>query len=145
MLKIHFGHMNEAIAHPALLFDNSYHRDWFEDPFVKHICKVADNTDVVSAGQMSNPIFGEINCKLLSQGCKNCILAYKLDRVINATLMGDNCGPILMEIAAMKDLTISLEHLFDFSRTENFSALILNNGQIVNSYDEYLDVALDYL
>lgn len=145
MLRIHFGHLNEAIAHPAMLFDNSYLASWFEDPFIRHICKVVDNTDVVSAGQMSNPTFGEINCKLLSQGCKNCILAYKTDRVINSTMMGDNCGPILMEIAAMKDLTITLKHLFDFSHVKNFSALILNTGQMVRSYDEYLDVALDYL
>lgn len=47
-------------------------------------------------------------------GCKNTILAYKTDRVIPATFMGNNCAPLLFEIAKNKDLTITLEYLMKF-------------------------------
>lgn len=145
MLKIYFGELEGAIQHPSDLFNNSFKPEWFDDPFVKHICKVVDNTDVNSAYQMTNPIFGPVNCRILSGGCKNCILAYKLDRVINATLMGDNCGVILAEIAKKKDLTIMLEHLFDFSKVPDFSALILNTNTEVHSYREYLYAAIELI
>ena len=145
MLKIYFGELEGAMQHPSDLFNNTFRPEWFEDPFVKHICKVVDNTDVNSAYQMTNHLFGPVNCRILSGGCKNCILAYETDRIVNATLIGDNCGPILVEIAAKKDLTIMLKHLFDFSRVQDFKAYIINTQQIVNSYDEYLDVAIDFV
>lgn len=143
MLKIYFGKLEGAIQHPSMLFNNSFKPEWFDDPFVKCICKVVDNTDVNSAYQMTNPVFGPVNCRILSGGCKNCILAYKLDRIINATLMGDNCAPILVEIAKKKDLTIMLEHIFDFSKVSDFSALILNTNTEVHSYREYLYMAVE--
>lgn len=116
-----------------------------EDPFIKHICEVADKTEVVSAYQMTNPIFGPVNCRILSGGCKNCILAYKLDRVIDADLMGDNCAPILVEIGKMKDLTVILNHCMDFSSVPEFDAIILNSNQKISNYDEYLDAVADFL
>lgn len=145
MLKIYFGKLDGAIQHPSDLFNNTFNPEWFEDPFIKHICKVVDNTDVNSAYQMTNTIFGPVNCRMLSGGCKNCILAYKTDRIINATLMGDNCAPVLVEIAKQKDLTIMLEHLFNFSSVPVLDALILNSHTEVHSYSEYLDIAIDYI
>lgn len=145
MLKIHFGPLEGSIEHPGTLFNNTFKPEWFEDPFVRYICKVVDKTEVASAYQMTNPIFGPVNCRLLSTGCKNCILAYKTDRIINATLMGDNCGSILLEISETKDLTITLEHTFNFSGVERFTAYIINSEKMVYSYSEYLDEAIEYL
>ena len=145
MLNIYFGTLEGAIQHPSILFNNTFREEWFEDPFVKHICKAVDNTDVVSAYQMTNPLFGPVNCKILSGGCRNCILAYETDRIIDATLMGDNCAQILVEISQKKDLTIMLKYLMNFSSVPNMEAYIMNAKKYVHSYDEYLDVAIDYV
>ncbi len=145
MLKIYFGHLDEAVSHPAILFKNIFLAEWFEDPFVKWICKIADDTDVVSAYQMTNPTFGPVNCTMLSQGCKNCILAYETDNVIDADIMGDNCARILVEIAKKKDLTVTLSYLKIFKDIPDFSALILNSNKMVYSFAEYVFEAVEYL
>lgn len=145
MLKIYFGHLDEAVNHPAVLFNNSFEVEWFEDPFVKKICKIVDDTEVVSAYQMTNPVFGPVNCRILSQGCKNCILAYRTNNIINADLMGDNCAQVIVEIAREKDLIITLEHCFCFKDITDFSALILNSNKMVYTYAEYLNEVIEYL
>lgn len=145
MLKVYFGELPEQIKRPDHYLDLVFEDEWFEDPFVKEICKGVDGTIVHSAYQMENPIFGPINVKTLSTGCKNTILAYKTDRVIPATYMGDNCAKYVWEISKKKDLTITLEYLMDFSHCEGFSAYILNSNKIVNSYFEFADEAIDYI
>lgn len=140
MLKIFFGRLEGALDYPSRSFENMYKQEWFDDEFVKHICKVVDNTDVVSAYQMSNPVFGPVNYRILSTGCKNCILAYKTDYIIDATKMGDNCATIINEIGKKKkDLTVMLEYTMNFSNVKDIEALIINTGKVVHSYSEYLD------
>lgn len=55
MLKIYFGELEGAVQHPTDLFNNTFKPEWFEDPFVKQICKIVDKTDVNSAYQMTTP------------------------------------------------------------------------------------------
>lgn len=145
MLYIHFGFRDDQIKRPDLYLNNCFEDEWFTDPFVKRICKEVDDTTVHSAYQMENPFFGPINVLKLSMGCKNLILAYKTDKVIPATFMGDNCAPLLCEIAKQKDLTITLEHIMDFSKCSDFEAHILNIGKHVKSYKEYVWEAVDLL
>lgn len=145
MLRIHFGPLEGQIKRPDTYLDNTFDPEWFQDPFVKEICKGIDGTIAHSAYQMENPIFGPINVRMLSTGCKNTILAYETDRIIPATHMGDNCAPFVWEIAKRKDLTITLEYVMDFSKCEGFSAFIMNSNKMVNSYEDYLFEAIDYL
>lgn len=145
MLYIHFGPLPEQISYPDLYFDNHMSTSWFDDPFVKQICLAVDGTTVHSAYQMENPIFGPINCKILSMGCKNTILAYKTDRIIPATFMGNNCAPLLCEIAKHKDLTITLEYLMNFEKCNDFEAHIMNIDKTVHSYKEYVWEAVDLI
>ena len=87
---------------------------------------------------MENPIFGAVNCTVLSTGCKNTILAYKTDKIIPATHMGDNCAPLLVEISKQKELVITLEYLMDFSGIADFKAEIMNTNKIVSSVQDYV-------
>ena len=145
MLNIYFGVLEDQIKRPDHYLDLIFEEDWFKDPFVQKICKEVDNTEVQSAYQMYNPFFGPINVTKLSTGCKNTILAYKTDRIIPATYMGDNCAPFICEIAQNKDLTITLEYIMDFSRCSNFQAYIINIQKQVNSYKEYVWEAVELL
>ena len=143
MLYIHFGYMKEACNDPKLYFSNRFLPEWFDDPFIRRICLDVDRVTVHSAYQMEHPTFGPINCRMLSAGCCNCILAYKTDLLLNGTMMRDNCGPILVEIAKSKDVHITLEHLFNFKRCTDFMAHIDNINTDVHSYEEYLYAVID--
>lgn len=143
MLHLYVGELDGVIRNPSAYFDNQLDTSWFEDPFVKRICNEVDNTEVVSAYQMSNPVWGPINCRLLSTGAKNLILADKTNEIIYATCMGDNCSDLLLEIADKKDLTISLQHIMHFSR--DFVAHILNTNSMIYTLQEYVNVMCDLL
>lgn len=143
MLNIYVGELEGMIRNPSAFFDNQMDPAWFDDPFVKRICKEVDNTDVVSAYQMSNPIWGPVNCRILSTGVKNLILADKTDEIIYATCMGDNCSGLLLEIADRKDLTVALQHIMHFPR--DFTARILNTDVTIHSLVEYTNVMCDLL
>lgn len=145
MLKIHFGALEGQIKRPDIYFDLVCRDDWFSDPFVREICLGIDKTIVHSRYQMENPNFGPVNSTMLSTGCKNTILAYKLDRIIPATHMGDNCAPYVFAISKNKDLTITLEYIMDFSKCENFEAEILNCNQKVTNYFDYVCMAGEFL
>ncbi len=135
MLKIFVGDLPDQITFPEFYFDHVYEDSWFEDPFVKKIIKDIDNTDATSAYQMTNPVWGALNYTMLSTGCKNVILAYKTDNIIYATKMGDNCSPLLLSIANMKDVTIILHHVLHFPC--DFSALFLNSNKMIHTLKEY--------
>lgn len=145
MLFIHFGSLPEQISNPSIYFNNHLNLAWFEDPFVKRICLEVDGTTVHSAYQMENPIFGPVNCSVLSMGCKNTILAYETDKIIPATFMGDNCAPLIFEISKMKPLTITLEYIMRFDKCRDFTAYIMNTHKTVQSYEEYLLEAVELI
>lgn len=145
MLYIHFGALPAQLSDPDIFFNNHMRPEWFEDPFVKHICLAVDGTTVHSAYQMENPTFGPINCRILSMSCKNTILAYKTDKIIPATFMGNNCAPLVFEISKHKDLTITLEYLMDFGNCENFEAYIMNTDKIIHSYRDYVLEVVDLI
>ncbi len=143
MLKIHVGALEGQIRNPSNYFDGVFRTEWFEDPFVRRICKEIDDTEVSGAYQMYNPLWGPVNCKLLSTGAKNLILAYKTDEIIYATCMGDNCGSLLLEISGQKDLTIVLEHILKFGK--DFKALFLNNNKTTTTYLDYINEMIKLL
>ncbi len=144
-LKIHFGDLAEQIKHPDDYFDLICQNDWFNDSFVREICLGVDKVVAHSHYQMEHPVFGPINSTMLSTSCKNTTLAYKTDRIIPATHIGDNCAPYVYQIAQQKNLTITLNYLMDFSECVPFVAFILNSNKMVHDYFDYLCEAGDYL
>lgn len=136
MLSIHFGELAGEVKFPDSCFDNTFEDEWFDDSFVKSMVLDVDKTEVISAYNMISPVLGGINYKSLSTGVKNLILAYKTDYIIDASYCGDNCAKWLLKIAEMKDLTITLYNIMGFDC--DFTAKILNNGKITNTYKDYV-------
>lgn len=64
-------------------------------------------------------------------------------KVFNASACGNNCAKWILKIAESKDLTINLRHVMDFGDGD-FNARILNNGIVVNSMKEYVEIAGEY-
>lgn len=118
-------------------FNDEFEREWFEDSYVQRIIKEIDNTQVVEGFHLYNEFLGAIPPEYLSSGCKGLILIYKENVKINGDRFGDNCIPILMELAAGKDVDITLRHIPKFPN--DVQMYILNTSKTIMSYKEFVE------
>ena len=144
MLNIIFGDTKNSIYHPPTYFDNVYYDEWITDPFSVQMIKDIDKSDVLGPRVISSPVLGSISVRELSGGVKTLMLMRfdESGKIFNASACGDNCAKWIYEISKIKDLTINLHHIMDFSACKDFEANILNVNKRVNSYKEYLDLSL---
>lgn len=145
MLYINFGEMKGEIYNPPMYFANQYEDDWITDPLAVAIIADIDKSKVIGARLIDSPVLGAISPNDLSGGAKTLILMAFDDtgNVFNASAGGDNCAKWILKIAEKKDLTITLHNIMNFKGLP-IIAKILNDGRMVNNYDEYLDTAVDF-
>ena len=143
MLKIILGDAENTIYHPPTYFDNTYLEKWIIDPFTVQMIADVDKSTVIGQRVIDSPFLGSISVKELSGGIKTLILMRfdESGKIFNASACGDNCAKWIFEISKIKDLTINLHHVMDFSQCENFEAYIKNTEKKVASYTEYLHEA----
>ena len=146
MLSIIFGDADNTIYHPPTYFDNTYEDDWITASLSVEMIKDVDKSEVVGPHLIQSPVLGPISTKELSGGVKTLILmAFDgTGKVFNASACGNNCAKWILKIAESKDLTINLRHVMDFGDGD-FKARILNNGIVVNSMKEYVEIAGEYV
>ena len=146
MLSIIFGDTDNTIYHPPTYFDNTYEDNWITDPLSVEMIKDVDKSKVVGPHLIQSPVLGPISTKELSGGVKTLILMAfdETGKIFNASACGNNCAKWILKIAESKDLTINLRHVMDFGDGD-FSARILNNGIVVNSMKEYVEIAGEYV
>jgi hypothetical protein len=144
MLKILFGEADGAVYHPPIYFDNRYEDEWITDSLSAQMIKDIDKSEVVSAHLIQSPVLGPISVKEISGGVKTLILMAfdQSGKIFNASACGDNCAKWIAKLGKEKDLTINLHHVMDFSGISDFEALMLNTGNVVHGYEEYLKEAL---
>jgi len=146
MLSIIFGNADNTIYHPPTYFDNTYEDNWITAPLSVEMIKDVDKSEVVGPHLIHSPVLGPISTKELSGGVKTLILMAfdETGKVFNASACGNNCAKWILKIAESKDLTINLRHVMDFGDGD-FKARILNNGIVVNSMKEYVEIAGEYV
>ena len=146
MLSIIFGDADNTIYHPPTYFDNTYEDDWITASLSVEMIKDVDKSEVVGPHLIQSPVLGPISTKELSGGVKTLILMAfdETGKVFNASACGNNCAKWILKIAESKDLTINLRHVMDFGDGD-FNAKILNNGSVVNSMKEYVEIAGEYV
>ena len=146
MLSIIFGDADNTIYHPPTYFDNTYEDDWITASLSVEMIKDVDKSEVVGPHLIQSPVLGPISTKELSGGVKTLILMAfdETGKVFNASACGNNCAKWILKIAESKDLTINLRHVMDFGDGD-FNARILNNGIVVNSTKEYVEIAGEYV
>ena len=146
MLRIIFGNADNTIYHPPTYFDNTYEDNWITAPLSVEMIKDVDKSEVVGPHLIQSPVLGPISTKELSGGVKTLILMAfdETGKVFNASACGNNCAKWILKIAESKDLTINLRHVMDFGDGD-FKARILNNGIVVNSMKEYVEIAGEYV
>lgn len=141
MLSIFYGDMPEAIYNPVMYFKNTYIDEWITDALSVQMIKDVDKSVVLGPRIIDSPVLGGISPRELSGGVKTLIAIYKTpDKIFNASACGDNCAKWILKIGTIQDITINLRHLMDFGE-ENFTAKILNTGQIVHNMNELLPIA----
>lgn len=119
-------------------FNRNKEKKWFNDPYVKKIIKEIDNTVAVKDEYLESPVFGGISPVQLSTGCKALILAYEVNEVIYATRMGDNCVPLLLDMAEKKDVHIMLRHCLPMPYGIPLKIMFIDTNKIVTNYDDYV-------
>lgn len=147
MLDIIFGRENLGNKVKQFHLDSrayfSIHKqpEWFEDEFVKRFLKTVDGTEVLFQEALKDYRGKGISTEMISTGCKTlCCIYYNPDQIFNASMMGDNCLPFLMEIANKQDITVVLEHFGIFPKESFSSGLVSSSGCIIHNYDEYEDL-----
>lgn len=141
MLKIFIGSLKNEIVSASSYFDITYSPSWLNDELNKKMILNVDKSKVISENIIESPILGQIPPQWLSGGVKAliCMNSDNTGNTFNLSNCGDNCAKWAVEIGNRKDLEVSLHHFMDFSDVDNFQALILNTGKIVNSPDEYAE------
>ena len=145
MLKIFFGEMDNEVYNPPAYFLNQYEPDWIVTDLSKEMILDVDRSVVVEPRIIDSPVLGPITPRELSGGVKTLILMAYDDsgKVFNATACGDNCAKWIQKISQDKDLTITLHHIMHFEG--EMKAEILNDSSIVNSVEEYVLKAVNFV
>ena len=129
----------KSAGHPDGLFRRDMKDFWLEDERAKKIIKDIDGSTVLYPHVIEHPYFGVHNCYEISAGAKNVLLALFTDLILDASFMGDNCWPSLLEVAKEKDVYVTLEHYPTVPA--NTVATIVNTGVTVHSDIEFYNEA----
>lgn len=117
-------------------FDNIYEDEWFQNDFTKEVVREIDKSEVIDARSIYNEYGGSLPVTSISTGAKSLLLLMFTDRKVSGDRMGDNCIPKLLEIASIKDIHISLDHLMEFP--ERFEATIENTGIVTYNMKDFI-------
>ncbi len=137
MLSIRYGKGEDTVLNVDAVFNNNYEDEWFDDSLVRQMVLDVDKSEVISPNCIQSPVLGQISPRDLSGGVKALILSLKTDMEIWATACGDNCAKWFLEIAKIKDITISISHLFNFPSDE-FNFADAATGKEYNNYNEFI-------
>ena len=139
MLNIMLGDfIDNCIIDVSKYFKVFKETEWFSDPFVRKVIKEVDKSEVIDGEYIQSPVFGGMAPDRLSSGAKALILMkMKPNRIVYATRCGDNCSPLIVELAEQQELTIMLHHCMMFP--EKFTARIVETGKEVHSCEEFIN------
>ena len=100
---------------------------------------MVDSSEYIDGEYIQSPVFGGISPRDLSTGCKALlILLNEPDKIVSGDRMGDNCYPVLFEMAKNADYTITLSHIIDFRRMEPFEFKNARTGKLITNSKEFL-------
>lgn len=143
MLNVYLGSnyifMGEKISLVSDYFDAVYDASWLQSEMAKKIIRVVDSSEYIDGEYIQSPVFGGISPRDLSTGCKALlILLNEPDKIVSGDRMGDNCYPVLFEMAKNADYTITLSHIIDFRRMEPFEFKNARTGKLITNSKEFL-------
>lgn len=148
MLRVYFGNKEDTLVQISGYFDNVYEDDWIESDLGKIIIKEVDNSDVIHSHVIESPVLGPITPRELSGGAKGLILMAfdndMLGRYFYGEQFGGNTTRLMLDIADMRDIHITLNHILEFPSNDTFEIMIDNSNKIVTNYKDYVEEYLKY-
>lgn len=144
MLKVIFGNVSlnwkGSIRHTSEYFDNMYEPNWLSSEYAKHIIRTIDKSEYIDGEYIQSPVLGGISPRDLSTGCKTLlILLNEPDKIVTGDRMGDNCFPILLDMAKSRDLTVTLCHFVNLKQYEPFDIIDYISGEKVSTVKEFIE------
>lgn len=146
MLKIYYGDYegDNYIQSPAYYFDNVYEDSWLMKDSTKDMVRRIDKSEIESPYLVISEVLGPITPTLLSGGVKTLILIDNdSEHVFNASACGNNCAPILLELAKDRDITIRLGYPMVFP--EPFEIFVVNTGTYAHTRKELITTIFDFI
>ena len=97
-------------------------------------------------GRVFTPVLGAISPERLSGGVQTLIMIYKKPELIfDATSCGPNCAKRLLTIGQKKDVTVNLNYLMNFEKSDDFEVFIENENRCITNINDYLMTAVKYV
>lgn len=140
MLYIHFGPLNNGkeLFNPNRYFNRALQSDMHlvDNDFAKEVLMGVEGTKVISNFVIETKYIGTVSSEKISGGVKSILLMQRCPEVVvDATNCGDNCAEWIQKLARQQDVTITMYEFMEF--TEPFEAICLNNGNKMNSREDY--------
>lgn len=144
MLSIYFGHLDDELGIADGWFDNQLDDKYYCTEFSKRVVSEIDNSEIINENMVVSPVLGGIPITDISSGSKGLIIMKYTDRMVNLVSLGDNCIPLLLEIAHEKpDMSLVSARYVNFYKFGwEEKILVLNSNQIVHSQSELFDAYL---
>ena len=127
-------------------FKTNYDPEWFKDPFIQEMIRDVDKSDYVDGMVINSPVLGSIPPERLSGGVQTLIMIYKKPELIfDATSCGPNCAKWLLEIGQNTDVTVNLNYLMKFEKSDLFEVFIDNENRRITQINDYIMTAVKYV
>ena len=143
MLRLHFGELDNVKYTGDGWFENQLGCEYLETEFSKSVIKRIDKSEVYDRNLIISPVLGGIPPERLSGGSKALICIKYTDWIFSITAMGENCYPILAEIAKEKDILMTCDSSVLLFKYGGFKEVYIENtSKIVRSDLELIDEIL---
>ena len=151
MLHIRFERSPNTFLGASKYFDYHFEEAWFDDPLVRQIIQDIDKSTVVMGCVIRSPVLGIMPPQWLSSGAKTLILMLKEpEHEFYCTNIGDNCGPWIIRIGKMHDITVVFTRIFLLHPPEERDVADINgicdfNGIKIDSMVDYMTAYDDFV
>ena len=150
MLFIDYGCPEHIYYYVDNVFDDLYESSWMKNPLNIRILNEIDNCHLEFDGLHDNDNEDLVfSIKEISSGAKALMICNMEDEVnIWGSIFGDNCTPILQEIATEKNIYIYLQHRLRFEgydvaiEHQEFPAFSMKKQRVYKDYREYVHEAI---
>lgn len=142
MLYVYLGTHSDSVHYVSDYFNAVYEPEWLNSDFAKRAIKQIDKSEHIDGDYIKDYQGIGMSARGLSTGCKALILLYnESDLEICGERLGDNCFPLLFELASKKDIHITLSHLPILQ--EPFEFIVTNSNKKVSTMREFAKELLD--
>lgn len=144
MLKLYYGEIKDVKYTGDGWFENQLGTEYLETDFSKSVIKRIDKSDVYDRNLIVSPVLGGIPPERLSGGSKALICIKYSDWIFSITAMGENCYPILAEIAKEKAILMTCDRALAMYYYGYFGDICIENtGKIVSNDKELMEELCD--